>query len=178
MNKQRFVSGKPFGTGDLARFALLLASALVLGFVESLFPLPVPIPGIKLGLGNIAVLLCLYLFGFPAALLLALGKVLLSALLYAGFSGLLYALPAAVLSVCLMAVLKKAAKGISILSVSMLGGAVHNACQCAAAVLFTQTPALFSYLPLLLFSGGITGLLTGTCAKLVLSALQRGNRGK
>ncbi|MBQ3864229.1 MAG: Gx transporter family protein [Clostridia bacterium] len=162
-----------FSVRDLTRLALLLAAALVLGFVESLFPLPVPIPGIKLGLANIAVLLCLYLFGFPPAFFLALGKVLLSALLYAGFSGLLYALPAAVLSLCLMALMKRCVSSVSILGVSLLGGAMHNACQCLFAVLFTHTPALFAYLPLLLLSGGLTGLLTGACAKGVLSVLRR-----
>lgn len=151
----------------LTRLALLLSCAMVLGFVETLFPLPVPIPGVKIGLANIAVLLCLYLEGFWLSLGFAFAKVLLSALLYAGFSGFLYALPSAILALLGMALLKKC-RFFSILGVSLAGGALHNACQCAVAVLFTQTPALWGYLPVLLVLGGITGLATGLCAKLTL----------
>ena len=95
-------------TKKLITAAILLVCALVLGFFERYLPLPIPLPGARLGLSNVVILFALETIGFPAAFLLMLSKVLLSGLLFAGLSGVVYGLFGGVLSLFLMAEIGRA----------------------------------------------------------------------
>jgi len=156
---------------SVARFGLLAAMALVLGYVERLLPAAAGIPGIKLGLANTVLLYAVYTMDKKSAALLMLVKVLLSGFLFAGLSGMLYSLAGGVLSLAAMLPLS-GAKGVGVVGVSVAGAVCHNIGQIAVACLMVRPEAALSYLPILLASGVVTGILTGVVARLVLKALE------
>lgn len=153
-------------TKRLAACAILSAVAIVFGYIESLFPIPLPIPGIKWGLGNIVVLVALYKLDKRYAFFIMLIKVLTTSLLFASPSVLIYSLMGGVSSLFVMIFLKKL--DLNIVNVSIGGGIFHNIGQLLAAAIMMRTLTVFSYLPVLVLSGVVTAVLTGICADLVL----------
>ncbi len=152
---------------------LLLALMLVLGYVESLLPAVVAVPGIKLGLSNGVLIFAVYMLDLPTAFTLMLLKVTLSSLAFAGFGAFPYALAGGVLSLTTMALLSRV-KGIHPITVSMVGGAAHNIGQVAMAMFMLNTPHLIYYMAILTIIGLVTGALTGFCASLVMKHLKTG----
>ena len=146
--------------------ALAVALALVLGYVEHLIPLPIPIPGVKLGLSNLAVLFVLY-YDRRAAWVVMFLKVLLSALLFSGMSTFLFSCAGGILSLGIMHALY-VSKKFSIIGVSIMGGVFHNLGQILAAALILHTINVFYYLPFLIIAGMATGCIIGIISKLVL----------
>ncbi|MBE6753005.1 MAG: Gx transporter family protein [Ruminococcaceae bacterium] len=155
----------------LALTAMLLALAIVLGWVEQLVPLPLPVPGIKLGLGNIMVLYALYALDSRTAFVLSAAKVLLSALLFCGFSGLLYSAAGALLSYAVMLAAKHFGRHFSPVGVSAAGGAAHVCAQVCVAVILTAQPSLWRLMAPLMFVGTVSGALTGLVTALLLRRL-------
>lgn len=162
---------------DVARFGLLMALALALGYVESLVPIAPGLPGVKLGLGNTVLLFGLYMLGPKQTAWLMLGKVLLSGLLFGTPSAYLYSLAGGVCSLCAMLGAKRL-PGMGLLGVSVCGAAFHNLGQLAVAALVVGAAPVLSYLPILLVSAIITGMLTGVAAKATLSAIGSISRPK
>lgn len=169
------VSNTKYGTKNIARLALLAAAALVLSYIESLLPLPIPVPGIKLGLSNTVLLYSLLLMSKKETVLLMLIKVLISGFTFTGISAMLYSLAGGTLSIAAMLLAKKL-KGISVAGISISGAAMHNIGQCLVALCFIPYKAVLLYLPPLLLSAVITGALTGIIAKYILNHLSRRNR--
>lgn len=155
--------------------ALLGALALLLSYVESLAPLPLPLPGVKLGLANLAVLLALYLFDARDALAVLLVKATLSSLLFTGLGALPYALCGGGLALICMALLKRL-PALSILGVSAAGAAAHGLGQVLLGALLTKTPALLLYATPLMLVGVVTGVVLGFIAGLCLKRLERAVR--
>lgn len=154
--------------------AILTAVSIILHFVEGMFAIPVPIPGIKLGLSNIVSLVALYLFGPVDAFVILLLRVFMTSFLYSGFSSLIFSIAGGILSVAAMSLIwKLREKGFSIISASVAGGVFHNIGQILAAVLVMRTTAVFYYLPVLVVSGIATGVLTGITAKGVIPPLKK-----
>ncbi len=160
---------------DIARFGLLTAVALVLGYIESLIPLVPGIPGIKLGIANTVLLYAVYMMRAPHAVMLMIAKVLLSGFLFAGVSGMIYSLAGGILSVAVM-LLSKRIKGVSVVGVSVLGACAHNTGQLAVAGAVVGTRAMLSFLPVLLLSALAAGIVTGVAAKYVFSGVEREKR--
>lgn len=159
---------------EVATYGLLAAVALIFGYVEALFPLPLPVPGIKLGLGNIVVLFTLAGFGWRAGLAIALVKVVVSALLFGNPMVLMYSAGGAALSFAAMWVALHWSS-LSIVGVSMVGGVFHMVGQ-LAVVAFTFSPYVaLVYLPVLMISGLVTGLLTGYVCRLVIRTTAKSN---
>lgn len=152
--------------GKIARYGLLTALMLVLGYVESLMPVA-GMPGIKLGLSNTVLLYALYLLGPKSAVLLAAAKVLLSGLFFGSPAAVLYSAAGAALSLAAMVPLSRIS-GVSTIGVSVAGAACHNFGQCAVAMFFVQSRAVLAYFPVLLASAAITGVVTGIVAKYLL----------
>lgn len=150
---------------------LLLAFALILSYVEILIPLQSGIPGMKLGLANLAVVLCLYLLGWREALLLTILKALLSGFLFGNLFMLLYSLAGALVSGAVMILLKKA-RGFHLPAVSAAGGVFHNLGQLLVALFAVETYGVLYYIPFLLIAGMTTGLLIGSAASLILPYIQ------
>lgn len=154
----------------VALCGLLTAVMLALGWVEQWIPLNVAIPGIKLGLSNGVLIFAVYLLNVPTAFMLLALKLVLSAALFAGFGALPYAAAGGVLSMVVMALLRRV-KGLTPVTVSMAGGAAHNIGQVAMAMLVTRTPGLVGYMGLLMLAGMVCGALTGICAQGVMRHL-------
>lgn len=150
-----------------AYMGLFLSFALILSYVESLIPFYFGVPGVKLGLANLAVLLALYRYGWKEALALNLARVFLSGFLFGNLFMVMYSLAGAFNSFLMMCLLKKA-KGFSIIGVSMAGGVCHNIGQVLVAYFVTKTAGIVFYLPVLLAAGLVTGLLIGLLAREVI----------
>lgn len=147
----------------VAYYGILAALAAVLSYIDRLIPLPVPIPGVKLGLANVVVLMALYIMGGKHAAGISLIRLLLAAAMFSGVAGFLYSAAGAALSLGAMAAVKKI-PSVGVCGVSIAGGIFHNIGQIAAACLVVKNIGLMAYLPALLISGTITGIATGTAA--------------
>lgn len=155
-----------------AYLGLLLAFALLLSYIEVLLPLQVGIPGVKLGLANLAVLLCLYLFTEKEAMLLSVVKAVLTGLLFGNLYMIIYSLAGAVLSCLVMAVMIRLGKW-HVPVVSAMGGVMHNVGQLMVAYLTIQTYGILYYVPILLIAGLMTGLLIGVIVSLTLPYVKK-----
>lgn len=150
--------------------SLLSVLAIIFGYIESLFPIPIPIPGIKLGISNIVILFSVYNLKKSDSFLIMLIKVTLTSLLFAGLNTLFYSLLGGVFSIIAMNTAKKLP--FSIIGVSVLGALFHNLGQIVAASLLLKTTSVFYYLPALLISGAVVGIIIGILGKLVFSKLK------
>ncbi len=147
--------------------ALLTALAAVFGYIESLFPIPVPIPGIKLGISNIAVLFALYKMNKSDAFFVMLLKVIICALLFSGMSGFLYSLSGGLMSFFAMCIFKRA--GLSVVGTSMAGGVFHNLGQITAAAVMLSSLGAFCYFPVLMIAGLIVGTAVGALCSAIIA---------
>lgn len=152
---------------------MMTALALIFSYVETFIPINalIPIPGVKLGLANIVVLVALYTMKFGDALAIAVIRIFLSGLLFGNPLTIAYSFVGGMMSLFIMWFLKKTK--LSVIGVSMVGGICHNIGQLLVAVVLTSTVRLAYYLPVLLISGLITGLLMGIVAKIVIERLGR-----
>ena len=154
-------------TQKLTVMALTTAIALVLSFIESQIPAFVAVPGVKMGLANIAIVYALYRLGWKEATLISLIRVVLVSLLFGSAASFLYSLAGAVLSLLGMALLKKTGKFTEIV-VSVAGGVLHNIGQIAMASIILETDALRYYLPFLLVSGILAGVVIGLISGILI----------
>jgi heptaprenyl diphosphate synthase len=162
----------PTQTQRLAQIALLAALALVLGYVESLVPVPATIPGVRLGLGNICVLLALYLLDTRSALVVMVLKVGISALLFGSPMAIIYSATGALLSFGGMWLLKRWDK-VNIIAVSIVAAILHNTAQVLVATVLLGTSAILLNLPPLAIVACVTGTITGSIAAQVIKALRK-----
>ena len=156
----------------IALCGVLGALALVFGYIEHLLPLPIGIPGVKLGLANLITLLLLYLTDKRTACSVNLLRILVSGLLFGSAVSLAYSLAGGLLSFLVMALAMRSRR-LGILGVSILGGLSHNIGQMAVAALLLTEARLLLYLPVLLLAGTLTGALLGLCAGLILGHLNK-----
>lgn len=162
-------------TKKLVKLGLLLSIALILSYVESLIPFGFGVPGIKLGLANLAVLLCLYCIGTKEAIIMNVMRILLSGFLFGNMYSIIYSLAGGVLSFLAMWIGKKINLW-SISGISVLGAVSHNIGQILIAAFVVETAGVFYYIPFLLFTGVLTGLLMGLITKLVIPYFERMER--
>lgn len=154
----------------IALSAMLAALALIFSYIEAILPLSSGIPGVKLGIANLVVIIALYTLGFRYAMAINLIRILVAGLLFNGAFGALYSLSGGILSLAVMYLLKKTGL-FSTIGVSMAGGVAHNFGQLLVAALIVSTMKLFYYFPVLLFSGMISGILLGFVASITLKKL-------
>ena len=171
---------RPLSPQQLAAIGMLSALALVLSFLESLIPFQPGLPGIKLGLANLVIVFALYRMNVHSALLINTVRILLAGLLFSGLFGLLYSAAGAAASLAAMTLLlqinqkrEQVGKSIlfSIFGVSMTGGVFHNLGQLLVAILFLSSLNLIYYLPVMIISGIVMGLINGMIARLLLQKL-------
>lgn len=162
---------RPMTSADLvATGAVLTALALIFSYIESLFPLPIGIPGVKLGIANLVILVVLYRYGFKVAMMVNILRIIIAGLLFTGVFSMLYGLAGGVLSLLVMAGLKKTDR-FSIIGVSFSGGVVHNFAQVSVAAFLVSHSGMFAYFPVLLFSGLVAGTILGIVAHIILVKL-------
>lgn len=154
-----------------AYLGLFAAVAIIFGYVESLIPFFAGIPGIKLGLANLAVLFILEKYTWKEAALVSAVRILVIGFLFGNMFSILYSLAGASLSLAVMTLMKKKS-GFSILGISVSGGVSHNIGQLITAALIVENASFFYYAPALLVSGVITGLLIGILTREVLKRVR------
>ena len=138
-------------TKQVAMMGMLVGVALVLSYIEAMIPIPMGIPGAKIGLANLAIVVALYLFGEKKAFGIAIIRLLLVAFTFGNVAAFLYSLGGMLLSFFTMAILRKTGK-FSIVSVSCMGGVMHNMGQLVMAFFILQTQVLWTYLPVLILN--------------------------
>ena len=150
-----------------AYLGLLLALAVICGYIEALIPVPVPVPGMKLGLANLVIAAVLYLYGPVEAITVSLLRVLIIGFFFGNMFSIVYSMSGAAASLISMALLKRT-RAFGIIGVSALGGVVHNVAQVIAAVLILQGFPWRWYLPVLMLAGLAAGILVGLADRIVL----------
>lgn len=159
-------------TRSIALIGILAAFAVMLSFLERMLPAPVPLPGIKLGLANIIVIITLYRFGVREAITVQTMRILLFAVLFGGIGSAIYSFAGGALSLGAMIAFKKL--GIfSVIGVGVIGGVFHNIGQILIAALVVQSSSLLMFLPVLIISGEVAGFITGLIAYYVLERLNK-----
>ena len=153
----------------MALLGVLTAGAIVIAILESFIP-SVGIPGVKLGLANIVILIILYELGIVEAIVVNLLRVLVVGLVRGTFlsMGSLMSLTGAVLSLGIMILFYLLIKKFSIIGVSVIGSIFHVFGQILIAMLFLGTAYIFLYLPIIAISAIITGVFVGIVAKLII----------
>ena len=146
---------------------LLTALALVLSYLEALVPLSFTVPGVKLGLPNLAILFALYRLGFRQAALISLLRVALVSLLFGNVFSLAYSAAGAVLSLAVMWLLRCTGR-FGTAGVSVAGAVAHNIGQILTAMAVLETGAIAAYLPVLLLSGTLAGVCIGLVSAVLI----------
>lgn len=155
----------------MALCGMLVATAAVFSYLEMLFPISLGIPGVKLGLANVAVVFALYRLDAKAAFAVSTVRLLLLALLFGNGAAFLYSAAGGLVSLLAMVLLRRF-KRFSVYGVSMAGGVFHNIAQVTVAVLLAETKVIFAYLTVLIPVGMATGLLIGFISVKVLRNLK------
>ncbi|MCI6464386.1 MAG: Gx transporter family protein [Faecalicatena sp.] len=154
-----------------AYFGVFTALALIFSYVEMLIPIQFGVPGIKLGLANLMIVIMLYKSGPKDALLLSVVRIVLSGFLFGNLFAIIYSLAGGILSLAVMALLKKRGT-FSVMGVSIAGGVCHNIGQLVVAMAVVETYRVGYYLPVLLIAGTVTGMLIGIVSNEVLKRIR------
>ena len=157
-------------TKKLTALAMTISFALILSYIESRIPAFVAIPGIKVGLANIAVIFTLYKFGTKEAVLVSLLRVLLVSMMFGNPISMIYSIAGAVLSLGSMILLKRLTS-LNEVTVSVVGGVMHNVGQIATASVMLSTNVITYYLPFLILSGTIAGIAVGIASALLVKRI-------
>ncbi|MCF0137180.1 MAG: Gx transporter family protein [Oscillospiraceae bacterium] len=158
-------------TKRLTFLAMATAAAMVLSYVESLIPPLMAVPGMKMGLPNIMIVFVLYSLNWRDALAVSLVRVVLASLLFGTVLSLAYSLAGAIISLAGMILLKRTEK-FSPVAVSVTGGVLHNAAQIGVACLVMETNLIAYYLPFLVLSGTVAGILIGFAAAFMVGRVK------
>ena len=160
------------GLQRITRIALLTALSLILFVLEGFLPLPLPVPGAKLGLAAIVTLIALHLLPTRDAALMLTLRIVLASAFGGGLAPMLYSLAGGAASFAAMTLLKKYTQ-LSIVGISAAGGFLHNMAQLLVAAAVLETTALFVYAPVLGAVGILTGILIGITAQSILQKISR-----
>lgn len=154
----------------VAYFGVFTALALIFSYVETLIPVNLGIPGVKLGLANLIIVVALYKMRLSEAYLLSVVRVLLAGFTFGNYFSIIYSLAGGLLSLTVMAFLKKWG-GFSLQGISIAGGVFHNIGQLIVAAVVVETFSVTYYFPVLLVAGLLTGLVIGIVAEMMLKRL-------
>ena len=170
-----FVSNRKNNSAKrVATVAILIAVAFVLSWIELILSITMPIPGIKIGLANLAILFTMYYCGEKEAFMVLVGRLVLNAVLFGNVNSLIYSVAGGLLSFVIMAICKKLFSK-HIVYVSITGGVFHNIGQLTAASIVMNT-FLSWYMPYLIIGGILAGLFNGiVCQKLLKSSWFKNN---
>ena len=153
-----------------ALYGILIALAMVMSFIESLIPIPLPVPGVKIGLANLVTIAGLYLVGIPGTICVTVLRVVLIGFTFGNPYSMIYGLSGSFLSLFVMALAKRY-RLFSHVGISILGGVFHNIGQMVFASVIVQTMGVFVYLPTLLTAGCIAGAVIGILGGIMTERL-------
>jgi len=156
----------------VATIGMLIALAMIFSYIEVLIPINFGIPGVKLGLANLVVVISLYCLPLPWTWFISLIRIFLMGILFGNGASLLYSMAGGILSLFVMSIFKQI-KGFSIMGVSVGGGVSHNVGQILMAVILLGNASISYYLPVLLVSGVITGICIGQLSVHILKLIKK-----
>ena len=165
MNKEKFMQS------DVALYGMLASVALVMGYIESIIPIPYPVYGMKIGLANIVIVWVLYAINIKAAGTISLVRILLAGFLFGNLYSIIFSLAGAGLSLAIMWLLKKTEK-FTIVGVSIAGGVCHNLGQIIVAVIVLENIRIASIFPFLMVSGVVSGIAIGLLGGLLFKKIK------
>ncbi|MEG0216121.1 MAG: Gx transporter family protein [Hungatella sp.] len=157
--------------GKTALYGMLIALAFILSYLEAMIPLPIPIPGVKLGLANLVTMVALYTVGVRGTIVVSLIRIVLTGFTFGNLFSMIYSLSGSIVSLLLMMLCKKS-NWFSSIGVSIAGGIGHNIGQMIIAAFVVQTAGVFYYLPALLVAGVVAGTLIGILGGMVTKRIQ------
>ena len=156
----------------ISQYGMMVALALIMSYIEAQIPAFFAVPGMKLGLTNIVVVVSLYLLGSKSAMFINIVRIILVSLLFGNTMSLAFSFVGGMLSTLIMIILEKSGK-FSTVGVSAAGGITHNIGQILVAIFLLNTSAITWYLPILWISGIISGVVIGIIAGIVTSRLTK-----
>ncbi len=151
----------------VAYLGVFLTLALICSYVESLIPFSIGVPGVKLGLANLVVVIMLYCVGEREALAVSVARIILSGFLFGNLFAIIYGLAGGLLSFFVMAALRRLGK-LGVIPVSVAGGISHNVGQLLVAAAVVENYRVLYYAVVLLAAGAVTGLLIGIASQEVI----------
>lgn len=152
--------------------AMLVALAIIFSYVEFLIPINLGIPGIKLGLANLVIVIALYTLELGDVWIISILRILIIGFMFGSGMSIIYSLAGAVVSLIVMALMKKI-NGFSIMGISMIGAVAHNMGQIVVAMFVVENTSILYYVPALLIAGLITGGIIGIVSKRVLTVIKK-----
>ncbi|MGE5390742.1 MAG: Gx transporter family protein [Deltaproteobacteria bacterium] len=153
---------------------ILICNAILISLLELIIPVPVPVPGVKLGLANIITIIALVFLDFKDVLTIVVLRCIVVAVLSKGITVLPFSLTGGLLSAMAMWLLyQKMSNWFSIKGISIVGAIVHNTAQLVVASFILGETVIFYYIPVLLISAVVTGLITGTISELTVREIQK-----
>lgn len=153
-------------TRKIALYGMLIALAFIFSYIESMIPMPVPIPGVKLGIANLVNIVGLYSVGAAGTAAVSLIRILLVGFTFSNVFSMFYSLAGGSLSLLVM-ILSRKTGAFSKVGISILGGVFHNIGQLLIAAFVTKTAGVFAYLPMLLVAGVVTGAVIGLLGGMI-----------
>jgi heptaprenyl diphosphate synthase len=156
----------------VAYFGVFTALALIFSYVESLIPIYMGIPGVKLGLANLIIVIALYKMSIKETYILSVVRIVLAGFMFGNLFGILYSLAGGILSLTTMCILKKTDK-FSVYGISMVGGVFHNIAQLIMAAIVLESVSIGYYFPVLLISGLVTGFVIGLISNEMMKRLKK-----
>ena len=153
-----------------AMSGVFIALAMVLSYLENLVPINVAVPGVKLGLANLVTIVALVKMGIKPAVLISVGRIILSGILFGNVTVIIYSLAGAFLSILAMCIVRKI-KAFSVTGVSICGAVFHNLGQIIVAALIMENANIMYYMIILALTGTIAGALIGILASVILKNL-------
>lgn len=155
----------------IALCGILIALAMLLSYLESLIPLHMAVPGVKLGLANMVTIVALFRLGLRDTVVISVGRIVLSSLLFGNFAVLLYSLAGMLCSILVMVILKKC-KVFSVTGVSVGGAVAHNLGQILVAVFVMENIRIFYYMAVLVLTGTVFGVVIGLLSVFLLENIR------
>lgn len=162
-------------TKRIAILGVIIAFAAILSYIEAIISLGMFIPGVKLGLANIAVVICFYLYGYKEALMVNVVRIIIVGLLFGNMFSISFSISGALVSYIVMVLLKKT-DIFSPIGISVAGGVAHNVGQILIASLIIESYSVIFYLPILMIAGIVCGLIIGFISILVIKYMKFFNR--
>lgn len=156
----------------VAYFGVFTALALIFSYVESLIPIHFGIPGVKLGLANLIIVIALYKMSIKEAYILSIVRIVLAGFMFGNLFAILYSLAGGMLSLTIMCILKKTDK-FSVFGISIAGGVFHNVGQLIMAAFVLENISIGYYFPVLLISGLVTGFVIGLISNEMMKRLKK-----
>lgn len=170
MSDRSPASGGGFSAYRITLTAMLAGLALIFSYIEAILPFQPGIPGVKLGLANLVVLVALYRLGPRYAIAVNVVRVLMAGLLFTGLFGMVYSMAGSLVSFLVMYLCFRSGL-FSVIGVSLAGGVAHNFGQLAVAAFIVSTARIFLYFPVLLFSGMAAGIVVGIGAYILIGRI-------